>query len=367
MAMDTETKKKVIELYFIHHKNIRGIAKEVQKSSRDIVAVVKEYKQGLQQSSQASTNEGDNVDQQKREDSVEPPVNLNVKAYDLFTNGSTPLQVATELKLSEEDTTRYYTEYLRLKKLPDLGYLLKRLRVPEKINAFIELTNLALAQHMRASKVIQLLKMANSPIDGMCNIEENIVKFREAIAHLRKTRQKEGMELYALENKIRAANDILKQLNQVIEMRKDELSATLDKKIKYERMVEQFIVNNKEYLKIQTIANDKVNAFLTEYKGRKLLEFALAAVVEALRQKQDSYRNLLIESIPPIKNYDYDPEKVFYLNSQCSDYYSYSKVIERVLGPSSEIFGKLVKGLTNVTVSTTAGLERYSNNNTNYA
>jgi hypothetical protein len=144
-------------------------------------------------------------------------------------------------------------------------------------------------------------------------------------------------------------------------MRKEGLAAILDKKIKYERMVEQFIINNKMYLKIETTAKDKVNAFLTEFKGRKLLEFALAAVVESLRQRQEPLRELLIKNIPPIMNYDYDPEKVFYLNSNV---FIYSNVIERVLGPSSVFYDKLVKGLTNVTVSTNAGLEMdsYSNN-----
>jgi hypothetical protein len=288
-GVDTETKRKIIELYFIQHKNIREIAREVKKSSRDVVAVVKEHKRGLQQS-HASINTGDNLDQQKKEYSIEPPV--NVKARELFTKGSTPLQVASELKLSEEDTTKYYTEYLRLNQLANLGSLLRRLRVPEKISTFMEITNLALAEHITAKEVLQLLKMANSSIHGMRNIEENIEKHRWVIADLRKTRQTKGLELYALEDKIRSANDILRQLNLIIETRKEELAAILDKKIKYERMVEQFIVNNKTFTKIQTIAKDKVNAFLTEYKGRKLLEFALAAATESLRQKQESQREL---------------------------------------------------------------------------
>jgi transposase-like protein len=362
MAVGQETKRKIIELYFTQHKNIREIAKEVQKSSRDVVAMVKKHKQELQQS-QPSMSAGDGVDQQIEEASIEPHV--NVRAYELFTKGLTPLQVESELKLSEADTTNYYTEYLRLKRLPDLGYLLKRLRTPEKISAFIELTNLALDQHMRASQVVQLLKMANSPMHGMHNIEENIKKYRWVIAHLRETRQKQGKELFTLDNKIRSANEILKQLNLVIKMRNEELAAVLDKKIKYELMAEQFIVNNKTFTKIQTIAKDKVNAFLTEYKGRKLLEFSLAVVVEGLRQRHDYHRELLFKSMPPLKNYDYDPAKVFYLNEYD---YSYSNVIEKVLGPASEIYDKLVKGLTDLTISTTAGLERYSYpKNTNFA
>jgi hypothetical protein len=69
--------------------------------------------------------------------------------------------------------------------------------------------------------------------------------------------------------------------------------------------------------------------------------------------------------MPPLKNYDYDPEKVFYLNTYD---YSCSNVLEKVLGPASEIYDRLVKGLTDLTISTTAGLESYSNpKNSNFA
>jgi hypothetical protein len=60
MAIDIETKRKVIELYFNQQKNIREIAKEVKKSSRDVVAVVKEHKQKLWPS-QTSIHVGDNA------------------------------------------------------------------------------------------------------------------------------------------------------------------------------------------------------------------------------------------------------------------------------------------------------------------
>lgn len=43
-------------------------------------------------------------------------------------------------------------------------------------------------------------------------------------------------------------------------------------------------------------------------------------------------------------------------------------VTEKVLGLSGEMYDKLVKGLTDVTISTAAGLERYSYpTNTNFA
>jgi hypothetical protein len=160
------------------------------------------------------------------------------------------------------------------------------------------------------------------------------------------------------------ADPKLMQLYVAHKMKTDPSFLNLSVSIKYERMVEQFIVNNEIYLKIQKIAKDKVNVFLTEHYGRKLLEFALAAVVEALRQ--DPQRELLIKQMPPVKNYDYDPEKVFFPNPYS---YSYPNVTEKVLGLSSEMYDKLVKGfLTDVTISTAAGLEKYSySNNTNFA
>ena len=65
MAVDIETKEKVIELYFTQHKNIHEIAKEVQKSSRDVVAVVKDHKQKLRLS-ESSIHVRDNVNQQEK-------------------------------------------------------------------------------------------------------------------------------------------------------------------------------------------------------------------------------------------------------------------------------------------------------------
>ena len=166
MAVDTETKREIIELYFNQRRNIREVAKLIQKSSRDVVAVVKEHKQKLRssESSISSIYSGDNVSQPK-DDSIEPPV--NIKAYELFTKGLTPLQVVSELKLSEADATKYYAVYIRLKRLPKLSSTLEQLRMPRKISLFIELANLALAEHITANEVLQLLKMVNSRVHGM--------------------------------------------------------------------------------------------------------------------------------------------------------------------------------------------------------
>ena len=315
-----------------------------RKSSRDVTAVVKEHKQKLRlsQANIRRDSHDDIVNQQK----VKPiDVPDNVKAYKLYSEGLTPIQVVSELKLSEAEATSYYMEYLRLKRLPKLASTLEKVKVPRKITLFIQLTNLALAENMRATQVLQLLKLANSR--GMYNIEQNIKNYSWSITNLRKTRQEEGLELVALKQRIDSAKGILNQSNIALNEKKEELAAILEKKMKYERMVELFRLNDETFLKIQRVAKDKVNAFLMEYNGRKLLEFALAAVAEV--QRQDP---LFIQRMPKLKNYDFDPNKLFFPNPY--DYSDTNK--ERAFELSSEIYNKMVKGLIDVAILTAAGL-----------
>jgi hypothetical protein len=103
--------------------------------------------------------------------------------------------------------------------------------------------------------------------------------------------------------------------------------------------------------KIQNIAEDNVNSFLTGYNRMKLLEFALAAVTEALRQ--DPQKELLIEKTPPIQNYDFNPSSVALEQPPFpnfnEDYPHIAK--EKVLESANKIYNELIKGLVDTTIS----------------
>jgi hypothetical protein len=68
MAIDEETKRRIIDLYFNQRETIRAISAIVKKSSRDIEPVVMEHKQNIQSFQpcihENSHNDGD-VNQQK--------------------------------------------------------------------------------------------------------------------------------------------------------------------------------------------------------------------------------------------------------------------------------------------------------------
>jgi hypothetical protein len=344
MAIDEDTKRKIIDLYFSQSKPIRHITNIVKKSSRDIIAVVKEHKQRLRRASKQEDSISDEKNQAKEGKPSNYPI--NAKAYRLFSQGQTPLQVTIELGLSEMDATRYFIEYHRLKRLPELANIIKELKVPRKISLFIQLTKLALAENMRVTEILQLLKMANAR--GMYNIEQNIRNCRLTIESMRQQRYEKSQELLVLNNKIDSAKGYLNQYNLALEEKKEELAAVLESKIKYERIVELFKQNNETFLEIHKIAEGKVRAFLAENNGRKLLEFALSAVTQALRL--DPQRGLLIQKTPSLESYDFNPNNLSF--PELCDYNYPTIAKEKVLEISGEVYHNLVEGLTDITKPT---------------
>jgi hypothetical protein len=98
--MIEERKKRVIDLYYGEGKNTREIASIERMSIRDISAILNEE--------DAKRQHHDSEVRKKDEDKIA------VKAYALFDQGKTPIQVAVQLELREPQVSKYYKEYLRL-------------------------------------------------------------------------------------------------------------------------------------------------------------------------------------------------------------------------------------------------------------
>jgi hypothetical protein len=350
LVIDQETKRRIMDLYFNEHKTIREIARITKKSSRDITPVLRnsEYK-GKDQGNEESDGSDTRQLSQERENGANEynSIPLNTKAYRLFSEGKKPIEVAIILKLTEADATKFHLEFLRLSQLPKLPFIYEKLRGPEGISYFLSLCNLALAEKMNAKKVITLLKMANDC--RLYDIENKIENYKEAIAQLRLHRSTKGQELYALNNKIASAESIFNQYEMAFGKLNKEFNHIHEQINGMKAIVEQFKVNNKVYQNIHTVAEEKVKAFLGENNAMKLLEFALAAVIEALRQ--DPQRKLLIEKTPPIQNYDFMIGQSPFLNIY--DYYPHIAK-EKVLESANKIYNELVKGLADATIFTAA-------------
>lgn len=111
LQLTDERRKQVIDLYFDQHKTYAEIAQIMKMSPRDIHAIIKE-EEGRRQKYK---------DKQQQEET-------SSKAYKLFSDRKTPLEVAIELNVEESEMTKFYREYWKLKHLHNLNMVYEELR-----------------------------------------------------------------------------------------------------------------------------------------------------------------------------------------------------------------------------------------------
>ena len=277
-----------------------------------------------------------------------------MKAYRLFSQGKSPVEVLKELRLSEPDATKYYMEYLRLSQLPGLSLTFKELGSVRAVSYFSKLSNIAAAEQLTVEEVIRLLRIVkNNPL---FYVEARIEEIKKMRLCLESELEEQKNMLFCYNEKIDSAKLILKGWNIACKEIREEVIRIYNEKQILENLVHLLKQNDNLYQKIQNIAEDKVSSFLTGYNGMKLLEFALLSVCEALRQ--DPQKELLIEKTPPIQNYDFEPSSVALeqppFQNPYDDYPHIAK--DKELELSKIYYNRLVNRLTDCSISTAAAI-----------
>jgi hypothetical protein len=347
MAIHQPTKNKIIDLYFKQHLPIREIAKITKKSSRDIILVLRTHEPQEKEEEVRKIENNNTKEPERKEETLDKDdkdLAPYTKAYKLFSEGKRPIQVALILKLPEAEVTKYYIEYLRLTQLPDLPLIFKELGVKD-ISVFLILTQKALAENLKTDEVLNLLKLGN---DKLPKLEDRIEKMQVKYDILKYEVEDHEDLLYRYNEKIASAKLIIQQLKKSSQEIKIEFLNIYNENQRLHKLTYEFKHNDKGYLEVQNIAEDKVKTFLTDNNAMKLLEFALAAVTEGLRQ--DPQRQLLIEKTPPLQNYDFKIGQSPFQNIY--DYPHTAK--EKVLEFANKIYNELVEGLTDATIFTAA-------------
>jgi predicted transcriptional regulator len=110
MFMSREEKeRRIIDLYYNQGKTTREIIKELRVSPNYVIAILK--KEEKEKNNSIVTN-----NQQQQSSS-----SLATKAYELFSNGRTPLQVTIALNIRQSEAAKYYREYWKLRVLDKLN------------------------------------------------------------------------------------------------------------------------------------------------------------------------------------------------------------------------------------------------------
>lgn len=332
---------------------MREIAKTVKKSSRDVVTVIKQHKLELPLP-QTVTHDDNHVDSEKSVNQDKDKgdckiLPLHARAYQLFSKGMSPLQVAIELGILESEATKYFIEYLRLKELPELPDVFRELGSAKAISYFLKLSNKAIAGKLTIKEVVRLLNIVQ--YNPLSSVGKRMEEVKRMLICLESELEEQKDLLHQYNEKTRSVKSNLEVWEKACKELQDKFMKIHDEKETLEKLVYEFKHNNKIYQEIQNVAKDKGSGFLTDYNGTKLLEFALIAVAEALRQ--DPQRNLLIEKMPSISNYDL-ASKSFFPGPWEYEYDFPHTAKDKVLESSSELYNKLLRGLANSTLLTAA-------------
>jgi predicted DNA-binding protein YlxM (UPF0122 family) len=166
LQITEERRKHVINLYFNQHKSYAEIAEIERISPRDIHTIIKEEETEQQKHKYQQQNE-----------------EKSSKAYELFSEGKRPVEVAIALNLREPEATKLYREYWRLERLHKLNLIYKETN--GKLGPFLKLYRLMKEKGMSIEQVVNSVDTAIHKLPYMESLYEQTKDQAEKMQHTR--------------------------------------------------------------------------------------------------------------------------------------------------------------------------------------
>lgn len=143
VALGRQEKEELVwDLYYNQGKTYREITKLARISPRDIKGILNRDTQNAEQ---------------KRSKSE--------AAYEMFSKGKSPVEVAIALDLRESDVTQLYKESWNLKQIHDLNKIY--LDTGGDLEPFVKLCKLSKAGGFNEEHLVWLLKVANNDLPAL--------------------------------------------------------------------------------------------------------------------------------------------------------------------------------------------------------
>jgi transposase-like protein len=347
MPVSEEEKRRIIDLYFNQGKTIREVCRIVGKSSHDITPVTKEHRIRLAQNYALANGEQSDVVQYEQ-DRVIP----NVKAYKLFEEGKSPLEITAELNLTGPQVQQYYVEYLNMMRMYKLVTIY--LENKNSMGYFLKLFRLGKEKGVTPEQIMNFIQMA----DSIHKLQDKLQRLQREVVDI-STRKSEGQEeLNDLHNEITNIKEKLDSVKKTSNIKYEELKEVCSQTQKLQNCVERFI-EGQDYQEFESTVRSVVEKTISDNKT--LLQNALFSAVLALRNHPDRYfiidrMELTHLTIHTIINYSsfQESRRLPYLQG------SEKLVHEMALEMAEKIFCNLQKVMTDSSISTASGLEEES-------
>jgi hypothetical protein len=338
MVVDED--RRIIDLHFNQGKTIREVCRIMGKSSHDITPVTKEHRFHLARNNDLANGEQSDV-VQLEQDRVIP----NVKAYKLFDEGKSPLEVTAELNLPGPQVQQYYGEYWNLRRMHTLVAIYPEIQ--NSMGYFLKLYRLGKEKGVTPEQIMKLVQMA----DSIHMLEDKLQRLQSEVTDI-STRKSEGQEeLKNLRSEISNTKEKLDMVKKTFNIKYEELKEVCSQLQRLQNYVEQF-KDGQDYQELESKVRSEVAKTISNNK--KLLQNALFSILLALRNQPDRY-------------YIVDSMELTHFTTTIIKYDSYLAsrrppgseqfIAGRVLEIAEKIFKNLQKSIVDSTISTAARLE----------
>jgi hypothetical protein len=338
MTIREDRKVRIIDVYYNQGKTTCEIAKKVRASIRDISSVLKE-------------------EESKRENYRHQDVSS--KAYKLFSEKKSTVEVAIALNLREPEVTKLYREYCKLQGLDKVNLIYEEIG-EGNIDGFVEFYNRAKEKGMGSMHMVKALAITNEDLPFL---EEKCELLKIDINDLESKKQPLKNELHNLKYEIASAKELRKICNSSYERKLQGLKILNKEMLRLEALVTRFKNNNEEYPRIERTVEEKVKNVLADSKV--LLHKAIFSIIETLRNGNNITKDHLIsflakEAIAVSHYRDYNYVSSTSTSSSSSSYaeHNLAQHIEdskdTILEEAEKLYNHMTKDLTDIIIDNTA-------------
>ncbi len=282
---------------------------------------------------------------------------VSSKAYKLFLEKKSPVEVAVALNLREPEVTKLYREYRKLQGSHKLNLIYEEIG-EDNIDGFVEFYNRAKKRGMGPMHMVKALAIANEDLpflEEKCDLLE--IKKNDLESKI----QQSENELYNLNDEIASAKELLKSYTSSCERKLQESEILNDEISRLEALVTRFKNNNEEYLRIERAVEEKVKNVLTDSKA--LLHKAIFSIIETLRNGNNITKDHLISFLAKeaiivshYRDYNYEPftstSSSSYAEHNLAQHIEDSK--DTVLEEAEKLYNHMTKDLTDTIIDNTA-------------
>jgi hypothetical protein len=213
---------------------------------------------------------------------------LSTKAYQLFSEGKTPIEVAIILNLPASKVSKLYIEYWKLRGFDKLNSIFKETN--GKIWPFLKLyKELIKKRGMSKEQVGKVVEIAIHELPYMENLYQQA---KDEAEKMQRTIQRLANEIEARKHKISVLDNIAFSSEQECRRKHQEIRELIAQKNRIERLIAN-LLNGEGYSNLKQVIKENVKAVLSDNKI--VISISFAAVIQTLKNDPEMVK--LIQNI----------------------------------------------------------------------